>query len=89
MDFKIKINSKLFDELGIVLSHDEGEQIMDDHDDLDNEADELDEVDVSEALSEHLGTEDLDEPIKDKENMKVSFVFILHSFISLFLLFAF
>lgn len=57
-------------EQGIVLSHDEGEQIMDDHDDLDNEADELDEVDVSEALSEHLGTGDLDEPIKDKENMK-------------------
>ena len=89
MDFKIKINSKLFDELGIVLSHDEGEQIMDDHDDLDNEADELDEVDVSEALSEHLGTEDLDEPIKDKENMKVSFAFILRSFMILFLLFAF
>ena len=86
---KLKTNSKLIDELGIVLSHDEGEQIMDDHDDLDNEADELDEVDVSEALSEHLGTEDLDEPIKDKENMKVSFAFISHSFIVLFLLFAF
>lgn len=74
---KLKINSKLFVELGIVLSHDEGEQIMDDRDDLDNEADDLDEVDVSEALSEHLGAEDLDEPIKDKENMKVSFAFIL------------
>lgn len=86
---KLKINSKLFVELGIVLSHDEGEQIMDDRDDLDNEADDLDEVDVSEALSEHLGAEDLDEPIKDKENMKVSFAFILHSFIILFLLFAF
>lgn len=64
---------------------------MDDHDvddDLDNEADDLDDVDVSEALSEHLGTEDSDEPIKDKENMKVSFAFILCSLIILFLPFA-
>ena len=65
--------------LGIVLSKDESEDIVDDHDvedELDNDADDLDDVDDSEELSEHLGTEDLDEPVKDKENVKVSFAFI-------------
>ncbi|XP_068715374.1 SAP domain-containing ribonucleoprotein-like [Montipora foliosa] len=58
---------------GIVLSQDESEDIVDDHDvedELDNDADDLDDVDDSEELSEHLGTEDLDEPVKDKENVK-------------------
>ncbi|KAL9968329.1 hypothetical protein ACROYT_G026690 [Oculina patagonica] len=55
-------------EQGMVVSQDESEEIADEHDaedDLDN--DDLDDVDVGEDAAEHLGTEDLDIPTKEKE----------------------
>lgn len=67
--------------LGVVVSQDESEEIVDEHDvdehdvedDLENEADDLDDVDVGEDVAEHLGAEDLEEQAKDKEITKVSF----------------
>ena len=69
--------------LGVVVSQDESEEIVDEHDvdehdvedDLENDADDLDDVDVGEDVAEHLGAEDLEEQTKDKEITKVSFVF--------------
>ena len=67
--------------LGVVVSQDESEEIVDEHDvdehdvedDLENDADDLDDVDVGEDVAEHLGAEDLEEQAKDKEITKVSF----------------
>lgn len=69
--------------LGVVVSQDESEEIVDEHDvdehdvedDLENDADDLDDVDVGEDVAEQLGAEDLEEQTKDKEITKVSFVF--------------
>lgn len=55
----------------MVRSQGESEEIADEHDiegDLNNDDDDLDDVDVGEDVSEHLGTEDLDEQVKEKEN---------------------
>ena len=60
----------------MVLSQDESEVVIDEHDvedDLDHDADDLDDVDDGE--DEHLDAEDLEEPEKDQTNIKVSFVF--------------
>lgn len=62
----------------MVVSQDESEEITDDHDaedDLDHDADDLDDVDVGEDASEHLGTEDLDIQTKEKDIIKVTFSF--------------
>ena len=58
----------------MVVSQDESEEIVDEHDaedDLDNDADDLDDVDVGEDEAEHLGTEDLDIQTKEKEITQV------------------
>lgn len=55
----------------MVRSQGESEEIADEHDiegDLNNDDDDLDDVDVGEDVSEHLGTDDLDEQVKEKEN---------------------
>lgn len=55
----------------MVRSQGESEEIADEHDiegDLNNDDDDLDDVDVEEDVSEHLGTDDLDEQVKEKEN---------------------
>ena len=49
----------------------------------DNDADDLDDVDVEEDVSEHLGTEDLDEHTKENEATKVSFIVFKRLFCSL------
>jgi len=69
-------------EQGVVVSQDESEEIVDEHDvdehdvedDLENDADDLDDVDVGEDVAEHLGAEDLEEQAKDKEITKDTMV---------------